>query len=186
MQSVISKQHFFNMKNIFIIILLVFFAMSCDMSGGRNSGGSKTLSEDDKKAVKKHSGKVKNTQTEEELKATQEELKQLKKLLDARKSSFKVSKSTYKPVRAQQVQEYLKVMYEIEVEQLQKQGIPETVLDNDFKSFFTITYCDNRILKELDAIAERSNRTVGSSIQVKYELIKIDSLESGKLLKTRK
>jgi hypothetical protein len=177
------------MKHFSLLFLIsVIVLSSCDFTtDGRQTTTqpTTTTTKPTTKTTKgnKFNSKVKNDNLASELEATKQELVRLQKLLDKHKGSFEIKEAKYVPFRKQQVQEYLQIMYEVEVKKLIDNGLPESVIDQNFKSFFTLKYCDDRILAGLDSIAERSNQYVASRIRVMYEKISVDSLSTKELLK---
>jgi len=83
-----------------------------------------------------------------------------KKISDLQKSTqgAPLKASTYQVIREKQVSEYLHYMYKNRVALFARQGVQEADLAETFKKFFTIAYCDDRVLKWLDEFAEKRNR----------------------------
>lgn len=80
-------------------------------------------------------------------------------------------KSTYAVKRTQQVSEILAILYESKMKALQVNGIPESVISDEFRKFFTITYCDNDVLKILDEYCGTINENGANKIKINFESI---------------
>lgn len=85
--------------------------------------------------------------------------------------NFKLPKSTYKVRRYEQVSEILSLLYERKSEIFKQNGVPTSVISGEYVKFFTIEYCDDRVLEFLDELCREENMNTATKFTIDYDAI---------------
>jgi len=108
--------------------------------------------------------------------ALNKEIDNLKGIIESKEEEAKKTatasnlvKSTYQCKRPEQVKEILYECYVAKLKELDKKGMSEVTLSESYKLFFTLEYCDNRVLQFIDELAGDRNRSAGIRLKVDYE-----------------
>lgn len=104
----------------------------------------------------------------------QEEIEQLKlkiQVLHKQTNLNNLTRSTHIVKNEEVVEKYLYEMYVKELQALKKAHKSEDVLSEKFKKFFTVDYCDDRVLKWLDNFASKRIRSDARRMHLNYEKV---------------
>lgn len=80
-------------------------------------------------------------------------------------------RSTYNVIHVDVVEGYLYEMYIKELKALKVAHKTEDVLSERYKKFFTVDYCDDRVLEWLDDFADRRIRSDARRMRLNYEKV---------------
>lgn len=115
-------------------------------------------------------------------KAEIERLKLKIQTLMTQSNTASLKKSTYKVKYPQSVEGYLYEMYVKELETLKKINKTESMLSENYKKFYTIPYCDNRVLEWLDEFAAKSIRYNARRMTLRYDKVSNASLTGSQII----
>lgn len=93
---------------------------------------------------------------------------QLKLQTVNKQSDTKLVKSTFNVKNEEVVKIILYEMYVKELESLKAANKSEDILSDKFKKFFTIEYCDDRVLEWLDDFVDKNTRFIARRMRVNY------------------
>jgi hypothetical protein len=108
---------------------------------------------------------------EEALKSENEKLRMTIQNLRKQTTIKTIVRSTYRVKHEQAVEGYLYGMYVKELQKLKAANKDEHVLSERYKKFFTIEYCDDRVLEWLDDFADRRIRSDARRMRLKYSRV---------------
>lgn len=160
------------MRNLVFVLLSLMLFSSCGEPAKPVRKKPNKQQTVQKPVVKKQDSlKVtKNTPSEQE--GYKQEIMRLEQEIERLRATSKESvKSTYHPVRYEQVKEILALMYSMRVSQLKKEGLSDKILDDSYRKFYTVEYCDNRVLEELDKLAGVRNKGTAARIHIDYDKV---------------
>ena len=81
---------------------------------------------------------------------------------------YTLKPSSYKVKRPEQVGELLALIYERKIEILKREGVANSI-NSEFQNFFTLQYCDDDILRELDQLCEQHNKFLSTKVSINFD-----------------
>lgn len=121
--------------------------------------------------LKKDSILINNRSITDNLQREIEQLRLKIQVLHRQTNLNNLTRSTYIVKNEEVVEKYLYEMYIKELQALKKAHKSEDVLSEKFKKFFTVDYCDDRVLKWLDNFANRRIRSDARRMHLNYEKV---------------
>ena len=122
-----------------------------------------------------------------ELARKDREIEELKLRIQSinKESKTGLVKSTYSVKYEEAVSKILYEMYVKELESLKASNKSEDMLAEKFKKFFTIEYCDDRVLEWLDDFVDKNYRYIARKLRVNYSRLNDPDATSKQIISSK-
>jgi len=143
----------------------------------KNSNSNSNLNNTLEKDIAAHKDDAEKERLQEQVDALKLRIQNINK-----QSNSTLVKSTYIVKHDVVVEKYLYELYVKELESLKASNRSESILSEKFKKFFTVEYCDDRVLEWLDEFADKKIRSDARRMRINFNKLEDEDATSKQII----